>query len=123
MLRASLLRRTAPSVEPIAIDAVAKRLAAAPFANSGWGIKPANPANPDAKQIITKQFIFKDFHAAWAFMNAAVPKINTMDHHPEWRNVYNRVVIELTTHDAGNKVSEKDMELAAHLEEIAKQFE
>lgn len=42
-----------------------------------------------------------------------------MDHHPEWSNIYNRVMISLNTHDAGNKVTEKDHKLAAAIDKLA----
>lgn len=129
MLRSTFRAFSATTtVPPIAPEKLAALLsspsASSPLANSGWGVKPPNPAlGTNGKQILTKQFIFKDFHNAWAFMNSVVPKINAMDHHPEWFNVYNRVVIELTTHDAGNRISEKDVKLATHLEEMSKKFE
>ena len=59
-----------------------------------------------------REFTFDSFVAAFAFMTALALVAERMDHHPEWFNVYNRVVIDLTTHDAGG-LSEKDFELAA----------
>jgi hypothetical protein len=53
-------------------------------------------------------------------MKTAAPAIEKMDHHPEWFNVYDRVVVDLTTHDAGG-ISQKDVDLAKRLEEIARQ--
>jgi len=67
---------------------------------------------------LVKEFIFKDFNEAFAFMNKAAVIINEMDHHPEWTNIYNKIIIKLSTHDAGNIVTDKDRELAKRLDEI-----
>lgn len=56
---------------------------------------------------------FKDFKAAFTFMTIVAELAEIHAHHPEWSNVYNRVWIKLTTHDAGNRVTHKDHELAA----------
>ena len=61
---------------------------------------------------ITCTIIFKDFRQAMAFMQRCIEDIERLDHHPEWSNVYHTVMITLRTHDADNKVSEKDLELA-----------
>lgn len=65
-----------------------------------------------------REYKFANFERAIAFMLAAVPGIQQMDHHPEWSNVYNRVTVDLTTHSAGG-VTEKDFKLAAALEDLA----
>ena len=52
-------------------------------------------------------------------MTRVALKAEKLDHHPEWTNVYNRVVVRLNTHDAGNKVTAKDVELASRLEKIS----
>ena len=57
-------------------------------------------------------FKFTDFVEAFAFMAKVALVAEKMDHHPNWSNVYNTVVIELTTHDAGNTVTDKDHKLA-----------
>ena len=62
-----------------------------------------------------KQFVFDNFNQAWGFMSQVALLAEAMDHHPEWCNVYNRVDIHLTTHDAGG-ISERDFELAAKIE-------
>ena len=59
-----------------------------------------------------REFIFENFVAAFSFMTSLAMVAEKMDHHPEWFNVYNRVVIDLTTHDAGG-LSEKDFAFAA----------
>jgi 4a-hydroxytetrahydrobiopterin dehydratase len=65
-----------------------------------------------------RTYIFPSFEDAMAFMQAATPLITKGNHHPEWSNVYNRVVVRLTTHDAGNTVTEKDHALAALLDGV-----
>lgn len=57
-------------------------------------------------------FKFKDFVEAFAFMSKVALAAEKMNHHPNWSNVYNTVTIELSTHDAGNIVTEKDHKLA-----------
>ncbi|MDA3961014.1 MAG: 4a-hydroxytetrahydrobiopterin dehydratase [Planctomycetota bacterium] len=58
---------------------------------------------------------FADFPTALGFMSACVEGIEQRGHHPEWSNVYNRVSVRLRTHDLGDKVSAKDLDLAAFL--------
>lgn len=60
---------------------------------------------------IERQFEFKDFSEAFGFMSRVALLAEQADHHPEWSNVYNRVTIELTTHDVGG-LSKRDMKLA-----------
>ncbi len=67
---------------------------------------------------ITKQFTFRDFRAAMWFLNCAASMADAMDHHPEWTNVYNRVTVRLTSHDAGG-VTEKDLALAEAMDNLA----
>jgi 4a-hydroxytetrahydrobiopterin dehydratase len=61
---------------------------------------------------LKKNFKFKDFSEAFAFMTRVAMIAEKMDHHPFWTNVYNTVTIELSTHDAGDVVTEKDRKLA-----------
>lgn len=61
---------------------------------------------------LKKVFKFNDFTEAFGFMTQVALIAEKMDHHPNWSNVYNTVTIELTTHDAGNKVTELDRKLA-----------
>lgn len=68
-----------------------------------------------------KQFIFPDFVHAFGFMATAALIIEKMDHHPEWFNVWNRVTVDLITHDAGG-VSARDFELARELDRLALRF-
>jgi 4a-hydroxytetrahydrobiopterin dehydratase len=65
-----------------------------------------------------REYRFPNFGKAFGFMKTAAPAIEKMDHHPEWFNAYDRVVVDLTTHDAGG-ISQKDVDLAKRLEEIA----
>lgn len=68
--------------------------------------------------FITKVFRFEDFAEAFSFMTRIAIIADKMDHHPEWFNVYNRVDVTLTTHDAGG-VTEKDIKLAKEMEKAA----
>jgi 4a-hydroxytetrahydrobiopterin dehydratase len=61
---------------------------------------------------LKKTFTFKDFHQAFGFMAKVALVAEKMDHHPYWTNVYNVVTFELSTHDAGDTVSDKDHKLA-----------
>ena len=67
---------------------------------------------------LQRTYRFGDFLEAMSFMSAAVSAIHALDHHPEWSNVFDRVHVELTTHDAGG-VTAKDVELAGRLERLA----
>ena len=64
-----------------------------------------------------KEIEFADFDEAWKFMTIAVSEIQKMNHHPEWFNVYNKLVIDLMTHDVGG-ISENDIKLAKFLDKI-----
>src|SRR5271163_584667 len=64
-----------------------------------------------------REYKFADFVHAFGFMATAAIAIEKMDHHPEWSNVWNKVVVDLTTHDAGG-VSAKDIELAKLLDSL-----
>lgn len=63
-------------------------------------------------------FEFKDFIEAFGFMTAVAMLAEKQNHHPEWNNVYNKVNIKLTTHDAGNTVTDKDRQLAEAITEL-----
>lgn len=67
---------------------------------------------------LSKTFTFKTFGDAMAWMVKASYHIEKMDHHPEWTNVYNKVHINLSTHDANNTVTDKDKQLAALLDSL-----
>ena len=67
---------------------------------------------------LKKTFDFKDFTEAFGFMTKVAIVAEKMNHHPFWSNVYNQVSIELSTHDAGDIVTEKDHKLAAAIDEL-----
>ena len=79
---------------------------------SGWAAKPGD------RDAIEKTFKFADFKTAFGFMSSCALKAEQMDHHPEWFNVYNRVEVTLTTHDADG-VTELDVELAGFMDSLA----
>lgn len=68
---------------------------------------------------LTRSFQFKDFRTAMAFVNQVANVAEELNHHPWWSNVYNKVEIELTTHDAGNTVTDLDKQLARRIDELA----
>ncbi len=72
-------------------------------------------------KAIARTFRFKDFSEAWGFMNRVALLAEAQDHHPEWFNVYNRVEVTLTTHDAGTSggLSARDAKLASAIDGIA----
>jgi len=67
---------------------------------------------------LVRNFKFRDFSEAFAFMTRVAMAAEKMGHHPEWKNVYNRVEIALSTHDAGDIITEKDRALAAEIDKI-----
>ena len=67
---------------------------------------------------LKKTFEFKDFTEAFAFMVRVAFLAEAQGHHPNWSNVYNKVFIELTTHDKGNIVTQKDKELAKAIDQL-----
>lgn len=70
-------------------------------------------------KAIVRDLEFDDFVAAWGFMSGIALLAQAMDHHPEWSNVYNRVSIALTSHDAGG-ITERDVQLATAINERAR---
>ena len=70
------------------------------------------------RNAIRKTYRFADFNEAWGFMSRTALIAEQMNHHPEWLNIYNRVEITLTTHDAGG-LSALDVNLANHMDRIA----
>lgn len=77
---------------------------------AGWSV------SSDGKSI-GKTYRFRTFRDALAWMVRAGFEAEAMDHHPDWKNVYNRVEVSLTTHDAGG-LTEKDLELARRMEKL-----
>jgi len=70
------------------------------------------------RDALSKDFKFADFSAAWGFMSQVALQAEKQDHHPEWFNVYNKVSITLTTHDADG-LSARDVKLARAIDKIA----
>jgi len=66
---------------------------------------------------LEKVFQFDDFTRAFGFMASAAIQAEKMNHHPEWSNVYNKVTVQLTTHDAGG-ITEKDFQLAEAMDSL-----
>lgn len=90
----------APSASaPLAAEAIRAALASLP----GWRHEG---------DALHRAWRFPDFASAMAFLADCVPDIERLNHHPEWSNVYDRVTVRLTTHDAGNRVTALDTELA-----------
>jgi 4a-hydroxytetrahydrobiopterin dehydratase len=75
----------------------------------GWSI---------VNEKLHKEFQFDSFNQAFGFMTRAAMEIEKMNHHPEWFNVYNKITIELTTHDAGG-ITKNDVNLAKILNSLA----
>jgi 4a-hydroxytetrahydrobiopterin dehydratase len=75
-------------------------------------------ADVPGKDAIQKRFTFTDFSAAFGFMTRAALVAEKLDHHPEWFNVYNKVDVTLTTHDADG-VTQLDIDLATAMDRLA----
>jgi 4a-hydroxytetrahydrobiopterin dehydratase len=71
---------------------------------------------------LQQEFEFKDFSTAFAFMVRVAMVAEKMNHHPNWSNTWNKVQISLSTHDAGDVVTEKDERLATAIDAIAASF-
>ena len=71
------------------------------------------------RDALTKTFKFGSFREALSFMTRIGFEAEELNHHPEWTNVYNRVIVRLNTHDAGGKVTAKDVDLASRIQEIS----
>ncbi len=79
----------------------------------GWTVAPGN------RPAVERELVFPDFNAAFGFMTRVALAADKADHHPEWSNVYNRVRVLLTTHDAGG-VTERDVALARFIDAAAR---
>lgn len=79
---------------------------------NGWAV------DPNHKDAIAKTFKFADFNQAFGFMTRVALMADKLDHHPEWFNVYNRVEVLLTTHDADG-VTDLDVTLAKFMDSVA----
>lgn len=92
-------------IEQLTPEAVEAALSELP----GWGLTPAGKLRREDR--------FPDFSAAFAFMTRVALLAEAMNHHPEWSNVYDRVTIELTTHDAGG-ISSRDVAMARRISDM-----
>lgn len=92
--------------KPLTTEDVERALAALP----GW------TREGDA---LAKTFRFGSFREAMSFMARVAFEAEELNHHPEWTNVYDRVVVRLNTHDAGGKITGRDVELATRLQRIS----
>jgi 4a-hydroxytetrahydrobiopterin dehydratase len=81
------------------------------FAEAGW-------SHDEIQDALTKTYKFRNFIEAFGFMTRAAIVAEKMNHHPEWFNVYSRVEVTLTTHDADG-LTERDLELARKMDELA----
>lgn len=72
----------------------------------------------EENNTLSRDFNFKNFVEAWGFMCSVALLAEKQNHHPNWSNVYNRVRISLSTHDAGNIVTEKDHQLARSIDKL-----
>src|SRR5262245_12740009 len=93
-----------PSPKKLSADEVQSKLPSL----AGWAVVSGK---------LKKEFQFPSFVEAFGFMSSVALLAESMNHHPEWSNVYNRVTIELVTHDAGG-ISSRDFELAARIEAL-----
>jgi len=91
--------------EKLSEEAVARRTADL----DGWTLENGK---------LHREFRFGNFVEAFSFMTAAAIEAEKMDHHPEWCNVYSKVSVDLTTHDAGG-ITELDFDLAARMSDLA----
>jgi len=76
---------------------------------------PAGWKREENRDAITRELAFPDFNRAFAFMTQVALAAEKADHHPEWSNVYNKVRVTLSTHDAGG-VTQKDLDLARFID-------
>lgn len=72
----------------------------------------------ESKKSLKRTFKFDNFIEAWGFMSKVAILAEKANHHPEWKNVYNKVKITLTTHDEGEKVTKKDKDLAKAINKL-----
>lgn len=93
-------------MRPEKLDEAGRRAGLASL--EGWQETPG-------REAIAKTFRFKDFNAAFAWMTRVALMAEKLDHHPEWFNVYNRVEVTLSTHDAGG-LTELDLNLARFMD-------
>lgn len=86
--------------------------------NSGWKKVAQRKAKNTRVDALFKSYRFKDFSEAFAFMTRSAIKAEQLNHHPEWFNVYNRVDVTLTTHDASG-ITDLDFKMAKAMDDYA----
>jgi 4a-hydroxytetrahydrobiopterin dehydratase len=91
--------------EPLAESAIAQALRDLP----GWSVIHGK---------LQKDFRFKDFQAAFGWMTRVAVLAEAANHHPDWQNCYNRVAVQLSTHDAGDRITQSDVDLARRIEAL-----
>lgn len=69
-------------------------------------------------EYLEKELVFKDFISTWAFMNKVALLAEKFGHHPDWSNSYNKLIIRLSSHDAGNIITDKDRNLANLIDKL-----
>ncbi len=69
-------------------------------------------------ECLEREMVFKDFISTWAFMNKVALLAEKLGHHPDWSNSYNKLTIRLSSHDAGNKITEKDRNFADLIDKL-----
>ena len=105
-----------PARDPLSDDAIDAALTGL----DGWRRQPAAPAaQPPVPQRIVWEHTFPDFRTAWAFLTRVAFLAEEMDHHPEITNVYGDVRLALSTHDAGDRVTDTDLAFARRVTEAA----
>ncbi len=95
-----------PRLPRLAEDVIARRLAALP----SWSLREGS---------LHREYRFPDFPEAFGFMARAALAAEKLDHHPDWSNSWNRVVVDLSTHDSGG-ITELDFRLAEEMERLAR---
>src|SRR5262249_51191699 len=115
--RSQSLGCTNASTQPMEVSVLPKRLVdsdrkIALSKLTGW-------AEVKSRDAITKEFIFDDFNQAFGFMTRVALVAETLNHHPEWTNVYKSVQVTLSSHEAGG-VTDLDIKLAEAMEKIAR---
>lgn len=91
-------------IEKLSPEIIEQKLAARP----GWSLR---------QDKLYRLFVFEDFSEAFGFMSRVALLAEAMNHHPEWSNIYNRVEIQLVTHDAGG-ITERDLTLAEQIDKL-----
>jgi 4a-hydroxytetrahydrobiopterin dehydratase len=98
-------------MRPARLTPEARAAALAALEATGWHLA-------EGREALVKNFRFKDFSAAFGWMTRVALIAEKLDHHPEWKNVWNRVEVTLTTHDAGG-LTELDVTLAEAMDRLA----